>query len=216
MSLKAKATSNNKSMPGQEPVEAGTYAARIVQIIDLGLQAQPAWQGNEKPPTQEIMLTYELLDEFMIDEKGNEDESKPRWVSERFALRALSSDLAKSTKRYKALAPEGDGDFAELVGEPCMVTLGVVTSKKTGKQFNSVMNVSAMRSKDAAKAPELKNDPRVFSLDDADVETFKKLPEWLQETIKGNLEYKGSLLEKKLNGEAVSSSQEDSHEDLPY
>lgn len=215
MAIKAKATSGNKGV-AQEPVEAGTYSARVVQVIDLGLQPQPAWQGKEKPPAYEIMMTYELLDEFMKDENGDEDESRPRWVSERFSLRSMDSELAKSTKRIKALDPDNslDGDFAQLVELPCMVTLGIVTSKKDGRQFNQVMNISAMRSKDAAKAPALQNEARVFCLDEPDVEVFKKLPEWLQKLIQSNMEYKGSKLEKALSG--APAVEEDNNDDLPY
>ena len=60
--------------PPVELLEANNYPARVVQVIDLGLQAQRPYQGKDKPPAYEIMLTYELGTEFMRDE----DEIKPR------------------------------------------------------------------------------------------------------------------------------------------
>jgi len=183
------------------PVDAGTYPARLVQVIDLGLQPQAPYQGQEKPPANEIMLTYELLDEFLPDDEGNEDKTKPRWYSETMSIRNLESDLAKSTKRYYALDPDENfrGDWSKLVGASCMVTL--VHKPRQGDPENpyvNVGNVSSMRPKEAAKAPELVNPPKVFDLDDPDLEVFNSLPTWLQDKIKDNLNFAGSRLEKVL------------------
>ena len=183
----------------QEPIEAGTYPARVVQVIDLGLQTQRPYKGEAKKPAHEVMITYELLDEFCLDEEGNEDPEKPRWISETFTLNPLTSDLAKSTKRYKALDPEEnfDGDFTLLVETPCMVTVVQNPGKgdNAGKVYVNVAGVSAMRPREAAKAPDLVNPPKVFVLDEPDTEIFGSLPEWLQDKIKGNLNFKGSALE---------------------
>ncbi|AUR98558.1 hypothetical protein NVP1253O_34 [Vibrio phage 1.253.O._10N.286.45.B12] len=206
--------SNVKSTGGNftpaEPMEAGNYPCRIVQVIDLGLQAQRPWKGEEKAPAHEIMVTYEFTDEFLKNEDGTDNEDKPRWLSENFPLRSLKSELAKSTKRMLALDPNGDvgGDWSKLVGAPCMVT--VVNSEgkgaNAGRTFNNVGNVSAMRSRDADRTPDLVNPPKVLDLDNPDLEVLGSLPEWLQEKIKGNLEYKGSVLEARLAGGHTGAS----------
>lgn len=188
----------------QEPLEAGTYPGRVVQLIDLGLQPQQPYMGQEKAPRYEMMATYELVDVFMKDENGNEDETKPRWISETFGLNPLDNDRATSTKRYNALDPTGDhgGDFTALVGQPCNVTiaLNVGKGKNAGKVYENVSAVTSVRARDLARFPELVNEPRVFTLDDPDLEVFNKLPQWLQDKIKGNLEYEGSTLQKLLGG----------------
>lgn len=190
--------------PQQEPLEPGSYPARVVQIIDLGIQPQPDYQGEPKPPAHEIMVTYEFLDEFCVDEDGNEQEDKPRWLSETFPLRNLDSDLAKSTKRYHALDPEEvhGGDFTALVGTPCTVTVvnKMGKGKNAGKVFNNIGAVSSMRPKDAKNAADLVNEPKVFVLDEPNVTIFKSLPQWLQDKIKGNLEFDGSALQEALQG----------------
>lgn len=190
--------------PQQEPMEAGSYPARVVQIIDLGVQPQPDFKGEPKAPAHEIMLTYEFLDEFCLDEDGNEQEDKPRWLSETFALRNLDSDLAKSTKRYYALDPDEvhGGDFTALIDTPCTVTIvnNVGKGKNAGKIYNNIAAVAAMRPKDARNAAALKNDPKVFVIDEPDVTIFKSLPQWLQEKIQGGLEYEGSALQEALDG----------------
>lgn len=207
MALNArKAPKGGKSFP---PMEAGTYPARLVQIIDLGIQPQE-FKGEEKAPKNELMTTYEFLDEFLPDDEGNPNEEKPRWLSETFALNNLDSEKAKSTVRYYALDPneEHDGEWPELIETPAMVT--VVQWKKGEKEGNNIASTSAMRSKDAAKAPPLVNPPKVFLMDDPDVEIFLSLPDWVQDKIKAGLEYAGSLLETRLKAHKGGQSDKSS------
>ena len=188
--------------PKQEAIEVGTYEGRVVEIIDLGLQKQRPYKGQEKPPKQMIRITYELCDEFCLDEDGNEMEDKPRWVSEEIPFSPMTADLAKSTKRYNAIDPDdvNDGDFTGLLGFPCMISVGVYINK-AGEERNEVTDVVKIAKKKAAKLPELVNEARYFDVDEPDLAMFLTFMDWLQEKIKGNLEFKGSKLEALLNGE---------------
>lgn len=211
MALNAKKIphSGKSKFPPVEPLEAGTYPARLVQVIDLGLQEQRPFKGEPKDPAYMIYTTYELSDEFMKDEEGNDIEDKPRWLSEDFPLYSLEADLAKSTKRYLALdaAQEAAGDWAKLVNTPAMITVIQKPSRKDpDKVHNNITAVSSMRPKEAAKAPPLVNPPKVFNLDEPDYEIFKSLPEWLQDRIKENLDYEGSALQKLVEGQGEGSS----------
>jgi len=200
----------NKNRVEQPELEPGVYPARVVQILDLGLQAQRPYQGKAKSPAYMISVTYELVDAFMVDEDGNEIEDKPRWVSEEFPIYSLEADMAKSTKRHYALDPEEvhEGDFSKLLDTPCNVT--IVINRKGDKVYTNVANVSAMRPRDAAKCPELQNEARFFDLETPDMEVFNGLPKWIQEKIASNLEYKGSALEKLLG-----EREEDEEEEKP-
>lgn len=204
MALKArnipKVGGKGSGMPKQPTMEPGTYPSRVVQVIDMGLQPQRPYKGEPKNPAYELMVTYECLDEFCVDENGVEMEDKPRWISETFPLHNIEADLAKSTKRYKALDPDMvyDGDWGEVVGTPCMVT--TVNNVNGDNVYTNVASVTSMRARDAAKAPELINEPKVFSLDEPDVDVFRSFPQWIQDKIKGNLEYDGSALQKALEG----------------
>lgn len=186
----------------QEPLEAGNYPARLVQVIDLGLQNQRPFQGQEKPPVNEIMLTYEFVDEFVKDEDGNDVEDKPRWLSETIPLHNISQDRAKSTMRYKALDPnmEFGGDFSKLLETPCNVTVVQNPGKgqHAGKVFTNIAGISTMRPRDAQKCPNLVNPPKVFDLDTPDMEVFGSLPDWVQDKIKSNLNFNGSELQNLL------------------
>lgn len=221
MGLNAKKAAGGSDRVAQEVLEPGVYPARLVQLIDLGVQPQRPFQGKDKPPAQEIMITYEFTDEFMKDEDGNEIEDKPRWYSETFPLFNLKAERAKSTQRYNALDPEGlcGGDFTALAGIPCNVTL--VHNVKDGTVYANVANVGAMRPRDAAKCPELVNKSKVFDLDAPDISLFSSLPEWVQEKIRNNLGFKGSKLEGLLDEGAAKSKDDKLHrcpddEDVPY
>jgi len=212
MALNAKNVKSNAggNFVEQEILDAGVYPGRLVQIIDLGLQAQRPYQGKDKPPINEIMFTYELVDAFMVDEEGNELTDKPRWVGENMPLNNLKADRAKSTQRYMALDPNGvhDGDFSALGGTP--VNIALVHNKSGDKTYVNVANIAAMRPKDAEKCPPLVNPVKVFDLDAPDMDIFNSLPEWVQTKIKANLNFQGSPLQAALDGK-----QEDKKEAAP-
>jgi hypothetical protein len=203
MSLNAKTAPRATGKKTEQPIiEIGTYPARVVQLIDLGLQPQEPYAGQEKEPAHEILVGYELVDSFMVDEHGKEMEDKPRWVSERFPFRHISADMAKSTKRYKALDPDmvNDGEWAALINCPCMVTIAhkVGKGKHAGKTFIEISNVATMRAAQAAKCPELQNEPLLFLQDAPDIKTWERLPDWLKDKIKANLNFNGSKLQELL------------------
>lgn len=223
---------NAKNIPGgggnYEPMEPGTYPARVVQIIDLGLQNQRPFQGQEKPPAREIAITYEFVDEFMKDENGEDQEDKPRWLTEIMPLHNLSSERAKSTQRYNALDPNMvyDGDFSQLVDTPCNVTVvqNPGKGKNAGRIYENVTAVSAMRARDAKKCPELVNEPIVFDCDEPDMDSWEKLPAFVKNKIRENLEFTGSDLEKMVGKgdespgkkENKSDTQDDLDDEVPY
>lgn len=195
------ASSNNRT--AQPNLEPGTYPARIVRVLDLGLQPQRPFKGEAKAPAHMINVTYELVDVFMLDEQGKELEDKPRWISEEFPLHSMIAELAKSTKRYKAIDPDNEhgGDWSAVLGAACMVTTVQTTSAANGRTYDNVANVTQARSRDASKMAWLQNAAVFFDLSEPDLDVFKMLPSWQQEKIQGNLEYAGSPLERALAGE---------------
>ncbi len=209
MALNAKKIkSQSKARVQQDEIAVGNYMCRVAQVIDLGVRPREKWDtvsnsyviDNEKAPAQNMMVTYEFCTEFVKDAEGVDDETKPRWLSESMFLFSLDVDLATSTKRYKAIDPTltFDGDWTKLVGEPCMVT---IVHKKSGKaKIGSVAPAPK-----GMPFPELKNEPKVFLMDEPDMEVFGSLPEWLQEKAKEALSFKGSPLEAVLNGGEVST-----------
>lgn len=225
MALNVKKIQSSSSGPKQENLEPGNYPARLIQVIDLGVQKQRDFKGEAKPPIQEVRLVYELSDAFMVDESGEEMLDKPRWVGEDIPLNALSKDKAKSTNRYLAIDPkcEFEGDFTQLVGRPVVVT--IVNNQSGDKVFDNIAGASVMRPRDADKLAPLVNEAVVFDLSEPDMNVFNKLPKWIQEKITSNLEFAGSPLAGLLSkgaSKAVSKpkrepvTEEVNDEDVPY
>ena len=206
MALNLNKPGGNKNFVAQANIEAGVYPARLVQIIDLGLQPQKAYQGKEKAPAQEIILTYELVDEFMKDEAGENILEKPRWISETLPFYGLFADKAKSTQRYNAFDPKGEyeGDFAKALG--AAINIAVVNNSVGDKIYDNIGNASTMRPRDAQQCPDLINPAKAFDLDAPDLAIFNSLPEWIQKKIQGNLNYAGSALEQALGGKAPAKA----------
>ena len=203
---KLPSTSNAKPIP---PLDAGSYPARLVQILLMGIQKNRPYKGEEKAPSLKIRLTYEMLDEFMKDDDDNDIPEKPRWISEDLPFFPLKADLAKSTKRYYALDADSEhgGDWSQLLSSPCMVTL--VQSAGKDKIYNNVAAVSAMRPKEAAKAPPLVNEGKIFDFYSPDMDVFSSLPDWLQEETKNALDYAGSPLEAILSKTAPDTKKKE-------
>ena len=199
MSLNAKDAPG--TCPRTPPLEPGTYPGHLVLVVDLGLQPGQIWQGVQKPPANQLLLTYEFVDEFLLDEDGQEIKDKPRWLSETMVLYNLEAEKAKSTLRYNVLDPNHvhKGDFSQLVGAPCNIT--VVQNPKKGRVYENIAGISAMRSKDVMKCPPLINKAMSFDLDVPNMEVFSSLPNWMQKKIVSNLEFKGSKLEGMLKVE---------------
>lgn len=215
MALNAGKIQNNgggNNGPKQEPIEAGTYPVRLVQVLDLGIQKQRPYKGEEKPPCQMISLTYEFLDEFCLDEDGEEMEDKPRWLSEDIPLRSLEADLATSTKRCKALDPDLDsgGDFTRLLGAPAMVT--VVNRSKGDKVYTNITGLAQMSAKQAKKAPELVNPSKFLDLDEPDLEIFRSLPNWVQEKIEAALNFDETKLAELIENGGEPEAPEEKEE----
>lgn len=209
MSLNAKNVPNTGNSGSYPTLEAGSYPALLSGVTGLGMQPQK-YMGETKPPKLEIMLTWELVDEFGKDEDGNDMLDKPRWVSERMPLNNLGSEKAKSTLRYYVLDPKEvhEGDFAGLVGTAAMVTLSVTTDGK----YNNVSAVTTMRTKEADKLPELSQNPKVFDIDEPDMVIYGSLTQWIKDIITGGLEFGGSKLEE-LIGEDKSESEDEGNEE---
>jgi len=107
MGLKTTGAASASSGGGskQEALPAASYPARLVQVIDLGVHIEH-FKGEAKDPRDQMQLVWEMTDEFLLDEEGNEVEDKPRWQYQDFPLYGLGADLAKSTKTYLAIDPK--------------------------------------------------------------------------------------------------------------
>lgn len=181
----------NKSKKDFGRPKAGTSMARLVRIIDLGLQTRPDFNDESKAPAYLLRLTFELPND-RIDIDG---ESRPRWIDVEFPV--SSHEKSKCFQWYNILDPENKfkGDWGKLIGVPCLVVIAHRESK--GKTYANVKNV--MPTMEGLEVPPLENPSFVFDLTSPDIEKFNVLPEWLQNKVKDNLEFQNSKLDRLLS-----------------
>ncbi len=161
-----------------DPMEAGVYIARVVQIIDLGKQYKRDWKTDEietyddgNPIIQpQAWINFEIPDE-MIEVNG---EQKPRWVGKKYTI--STHEKAALTKLIKAAGKSKISDLSELLGEPVMVEVGMTSGGK-----NKVSGTSPMMK--GMEAPDLINEPIVYDIDTGDADTYEKIPNFLKKII---------------------------------
>lgn len=156
-------------------LEAGGYPARLIRIVDLGMQ--PGSKDYPEPQLK-MALVFECLDEFMCDEEGKELPEVPREFDYEISYNAdgYMSERSNIHKVMSALSGFGK-PLKDLLGTPCTISLiQKPTKKDPTKKYNKVTGVTSMRPKDAEKAEPLKGETFFFSLDkDATKEMFEKI-----------------------------------------
>lgn len=208
MARNANNQANNQSDRVEQSALDGSFPARIVQIVFMGVQAQRAFQGQVKPDVDMVRVTYELSHEFMVNSDGEVEEDRPRWFSEKIPFHNSEVDLATSTKRYKAYVPTvaspKDHNWGpELLGRPVQVQLKsrvATQGKHSGKTFTDIKLVSPAATMPGYVQPELINPSLFFDPTDdtLSLDVFSSLPDWLQDELKGAKDYAGSALESAL------------------
>lgn len=196
----------NKGGSSIPRVEDGTYPARLVSLIDLGVQKRDPYQGQEKKPCNQVIFTFELPTE-KVEIEGEE---KPRILGKTYNV--FNSSNAVLPKVIKALDPtdelsNGGENAGNLVGQACMVEIG---STESGKA--KITNVSQVMK--GFTVPEANLDLLVFDYDEPSLEVYNALPQWIQERLRESLDFDGSGLQKLLS-EAQTEPSEVA-EDSPY
>lgn len=183
----------------REPIPAGTQMARLVQVIDLGLQSQRPYQGQEKRPAYEVRLTFEFPN-ARVEVDG---ESRPMWKSK--VIKMSSHEKSTCRQWYEKLDPTGKyrGDWSQLLEAPifALIVHEMGKGENAGKMFDKIADIQPPMQ--GIDVPPLENPATLFNLDSPDMEVFEEFPEWLKDKIKENLEFDNSKLHRMLNGEPI-------------
>lgn len=154
-------------------VDKGTYPARLVQVVDLGVQEVQDYETKKNKLQNRVYFTYELPDET-ITINGVE---RPQWISKDYNVSYFeSSDL---TKVISVLNPEADTLF-DLLGHPCMLEVGHTSGGKA-----KVTNISHVPKR--MEVGSLDNPTLALDLSEFDLTVFNKLPEWLRKKISNSM-----------------------------
>ncbi len=179
----------NKKGEGFDPIEAGSYPARVYQMIQLGTIA-----GFQGVMQNKVRIGFELPTEMMVFDQAKGEQ--PRVISQDYTL--SFHEKAKLTKVINACDPKalsvGDDGFMEefdvetLIGKDCLITIG--NKPKKDGTGNYAFIDSCTRLPKGMTCPKQINPTQVLSFDNWNQETFDKLPDFIKEKIVSSDEYK--------------------------
>ena len=198
MSLTVKETGGG----GIAPIEAGSYPARCVGVVDLGIQHND-FNGKDQ---EKVRLIFELPTE----RTQSDGEDKPRWQSKPYTKSLHEkSTLRKDLEAWRGV-PFTKEELAgfrleTFVGMPCIITIKH-KEKKTGGVYAEIASIS--KPMKGMEVPPLENEPIVFDMDmDGAENVMKKLPNWMKDEIEKSITWKAW---------SVSISDEEDDGELPF
>ena len=205
-------------------LDAGSYHARLVHIIDLGLQpGSPTYPD----PKDKLKFTFELMDEFCFEkaEDGSYDEDTPLLDKPRFFHYECTYNpdgyMGENSNIYplmQTLSPSFlkngnmEEELGDLLGRPVNVVLSKYvknSGKRKGQEDNKVTGITSMKKKEfqtlkvmkengAPANLQLVNESYFFDLDEPTLEVFNKLNKGNiycdQDKILASSAYRGSKL----------------------
>ncbi len=179
----------NKKGDGVEAIEAGSYPARVYQVLHIGTVS-----GYLGALQNKVRIGFELPTEMVVFDK--EKGEQPRAISQDYTLSfSEKANLRKviSACDPKALEVGDDGlieefDVETLIGKDLLLTINQKPKKDGAGNYAFIENCTRLP-KGMTCAPAI-NAPQVLSYDTWNEETFNKLPDFLKEKIVTSLEYK--------------------------
>lgn len=202
MSLTVKETGGG----GAPAIEAGTYPARCVGVVDLGEQHND-FNGKDQ---EKLILIFELPTERITVD----GEDKPRWLSRQYT----ASLHEKSTLRQhldawrgKAFTPEelAGFDLRNVINAPCMLT--ITNTEKNGNTYANIKAVS--KPMKGMVVAELENAPILFDMDAEDAErVFQTLPNWMKDMV----EKSPTWAQRKADVGLTEQADGDDEETIPF
>lgn len=194
MSIIAKASADT----GFVPVPVGLHLARCYAVIDLGTQTSE-WKG-EVMKQRKTMLQFEVHGE---DDDGNPTKTakgEPMSISKNYTLSLgekanLRKDLASWRGRDFTPDELRGFDLKNLLGVWAMIST-VRTTGNNGKEYTNISGIMPVPAKIKAALPDGHNIPRIFSIEDPDMEIFDKFSDYLKLKIQSAPEWNQSSLVK--------------------
>lgn len=164
-------------------VDAGTYAARCIKMIDLGTQ-HGEYEGVPNVRKQ-IMVTWELPTELIV---GGDYDGQPYAVS-KFYTASLheKAGLRKDLESWRGRTFSPDElkgfDMRNIVGKACMIS--VVKNDKGKTKVSGVMALPK-----GMQCPDQINPSVVFDISEWDETLWANLSDGIKKIISESDEYK--------------------------
>jgi hypothetical protein len=195
----------------------GQRAARLVGLIDLGLQPQ-SYMGEDKAPCKEFIPMFWLAnDKYTTDEGEEKHMVRGPWPLKIYAgaKRGHYFDFCQGIDPNGEVLSDGAGDITQLLGRKCLVNITEDKKVKDGKDV-SYFNIKGVgEAPEDYPIPELDIDTFTFDTSEPTKAGFEKLSERNQTTIKGSIGYEGSALQAVCEGDSAAAAKPNNDEATP-
>lgn len=192
--------------------KAGTVPARLLSVVDLGIQPQPAFKGEAKPPARSVHISFELPN----DQFEYQGEMVPARISPK--IYKVSNDPKSGLFKFLSSIDPGnksEGDLAKLINTPCLVTIVHNKVKREDGTEATYANITGvMPSPDGFPVPELHDKPFVFEFDNPDKEVLKLMPAFLRNKLLEAVNINDTI--KSLVEEVESERDDGKKDDAPW
>lgn len=185
-----------------DPIPAGTYGARIYQIIHVGTITTTT--GKYPGTANKAIITYELPTELKVfDEKKGE---QPRVISQEYTL--SFAEKASLRKVINACIPDAfkvdeEGfcdvfDIETLIGKTCLINVINSEPNKEGTIYAKVETTTPLP-KGMTVQPAINTQVIVNYEEKWNQDVFDKLPDFIKDKMKCSVEYRNMLNPVDLN-----------------
>lgn len=211
MSLKVSSIAKTPSGPRYLP-KAGTVPARILSVVDLGVQERKPFQGKPKDPARQVSVTFEL--------PNDKFEYNGEMVPARISPKIFNVSMDPKSALFKFMqsvdpSNSKDGDLEQYPNTPCLVTIVHNTVKVDGQDRTYANVTGVMPAPDGFPVPELSSEPFVFSFDAPTLEAYSLCPRYLRELISSAVNFEGSAAEEIASQYVEPEQKEETPEPAP-
>jgi len=216
MSLIAKSTEGGSST--FTPVPPGMHLARCYRIVDLGTQ-KTEYMGNVKN-LHKVMFQFEVHSEDAQGEPLLTSKGDPMTVSKNYTVSlAEKSNLRKDLQSWRGKDFSSDElkgfELKNVLGQWAM--LSVVEAHRDGNTYTNIANINPVpASMKKNGLPEGKNELKLFSIEDADLELFESFSDNLKNKIRLSPEWENLHGAPDTGNSAAGANFDDMESDLPF
>lgn len=180
-----------------KPLTEGVQEARIVRVIDLGIQERKPFKGETKGPVGMVSVMFEMADDKVtLKDKDGKEETLPAFAFK--TINVVGGERAALTKLSVAAGlGSNELNFEDLLGKA--VSLNIENREYNGKTYSNVKEISGLSERVAKTVPELVADSYFFDFDNPDLEILSKLGKGTKDKLRAALNFPGSKVETLLN-----------------
>lgn len=188
--------------------KAGTVPARLLSIVDLGVQSRKPWKGQPRSPVRQLVATFELPNDKM-DYKGK---LVPQRIST--ANMTLSNDPKSALYKFmQSIDPTGKngGDLARYPGMPVLLTIVHTKVQGTDGEKTYANITGMMPAPEGFPIEDLHDKPFLFDFDEPKEDQLKMMPPFLRKNIAKAVNYSGSKVEKVMPADDKATTEEEAY-----